>query len=300
MCFLGGVVVVAAAAAAVVQPYQTYVEGPAGRMMQHRADEIDRLVSWASIAPPFGAGADANGTPQAILADDDDANGGVFWDAWHFSLCDDACTIHEKIINTTVFQGAPGRVSRGGLPLPVVQAVPEGHHTVRVDRKGSVDGGDGSRDAGALLKPFVIVTQFPEPAGALMVTALGRTLLDGWHEPLATVSVDASASQKWLQWGNGSGTSVSASASSLPPIALVGRFGTVEIKLPASVFEGIKKVLGADLADVSDVHDITSQVELDSVRGCLIVPGSVIDTVGTLAKTSPASAASPGLLVQFE
>ena len=77
-----------------------------------------------------------------ILADD--TAEGVFWDAWHFSLCDDACTIHAGIINTTVYQGAPGRVSRGGLPLP----------TVTMDTKPSegAEGGGGGK-GGSDLKP---------------------------------------------------------------------------------------------------------------------------------------------------
>ena len=58
-----------------------YVEGPPGRLRQHRVDEIDRLIAWANIAPPFGAGADANGAPQLIVADD--TREGVLWDAWY-------------------------------------------------------------------------------------------------------------------------------------------------------------------------------------------------------------------------
>lgn len=86
--------------------------------------------------------ADGDGTAALILADD--TAEGVFWDVWHFSLCDDACTIHAGIINTTVYQGAPGRVSRGGLPLP----------TVTMDTKPSegAEGGGGGDD-GSELKP---------------------------------------------------------------------------------------------------------------------------------------------------
>jgi hypothetical protein len=69
----------------------------------------------------------------------------------HFHLCDDACTIHAKIINKTVYQGAPGIVVRGrGIPLPTV-VMP----TTTVG-------------ANPTLVPFVIVTRFP--AGPVLVT----------------------------------------------------------------------------------------------------------------------------------
>ena len=170
----------------------------------------------------------------------------------------------------------------------------------------------------------MIVTQFPKPAGAIMVTALGRTLLDGWHEPRATVSVDASASFGWRNAsialraaksgntaahgavhgaaatvggdgvvgaaagnaGGNAGNSV-ALAPPLPPIALVGRFDSVRIVLPASAFATITAVYGADLASAADSRrDITSQVVLDRATHSILVPGRVIDAVGTLAKSS--------------
>jgi len=43
------------------QAFDTYVEGPPPRQRQHREDELGRLLRWATIAPPFGAGAGSGG-----------------------------------------------------------------------------------------------------------------------------------------------------------------------------------------------------------------------------------------------
>jgi len=43
------------------QAFDTYVEGPSPRQRQHREDELGRLLRWATIAPPFGAGAGSGG-----------------------------------------------------------------------------------------------------------------------------------------------------------------------------------------------------------------------------------------------
>jgi len=63
-----------------------------------------------------------------------------------------------------VQQGAPARVTRGGLPLPVVETQ-------------SCDG----------CQPWVICTRFPN--GATSVTTIGRTLPSGFVEAKANVTV---------------------------------------------------------------------------------------------------------------
>lgn len=49
------------------QAFDTYVEGPSPRQRQHREDELGRLLRWATIAPPFGAGNDSIQASEEIL-----------------------------------------------------------------------------------------------------------------------------------------------------------------------------------------------------------------------------------------
>ena len=158
-------------------------------------------MHWARIAPPFGAGVQANGLPDRIDADE----ARVLWDSWHFSLCDDACTLHRHIVNTTVWQGAPAVVSRGGLPLPAVTPDPDA---------------DPQRNLS-----FVVLTKFP--SGPIMVTAMGRTAAGlGWHEPRCNITIDLSSLP---------------SQSNLPPIALFGTFGHISFKLGQQPLSNLRK-----------------------------------------------------------
>jgi hypothetical protein len=137
-------------------------EGPHSRRRQHRQDEVERLVRWARIAPPYPLG--VRGEILDSVAIDETA----LFDAWNFSLADDNSVIGLHLEGTVVRQGAPARVSRGGLPLPSVAS-----------------------QGGSLTVPYVLLTQYPpstrKPLGAdagqgeatsgrpVAVTTLGRT-----------------------------------------------------------------------------------------------------------------------------
>ena len=142
--------------------FDTYIEGPAPRRRQHREDELSRLVLWATIATPFGAGANSGG----IKASEE-----ILYDEWEFSLCDDACVVPLNLTNRTVRSGAPARISRGGLPLPGVS-------------RGLTSFEPAHR------KPFVVLTKFPNRSElTALVTTLGRTSLTGWTEDAADIQI---------------------------------------------------------------------------------------------------------------
>lgn len=87
------------------------------RKAKQRLDEIDRIVRWGRIAPPFGARAEG-GTDLEI----DQA---LLCDSWAFEPGD---TWDKSTWGTTLQQCAPARVTRGGLPLPhVVEVTKESH-----------------------------------------------------------------------------------------------------------------------------------------------------------------------------
>ena len=79
------------------------------RKAKYRLDEVDRIVRWGRIAAPFGArdprGAEMEVDPQ------------VLFDSWAFEPGD---TWDKRVWGQTVKQGAPARVTRGGLALPTV------------------------------------------------------------------------------------------------------------------------------------------------------------------------------------
>jgi hypothetical protein len=169
-------------------------------------DRTGRLV-----AEPFGAGVQkASGEPDQILMDDR-----ILWDGWRFSMCDDACTLHRGLVNRTVLNGAPARVTRGGLALPTVAlptAAEEGHAA-----------------AGALV-PFVIATRYPHGA-AVLLTALGRTLPDpiGWSEPAAHVNLTIPPATP---------AASDAAAGAMPVVGLLGHFASVTLHFEARCFGG--------------------------------------------------------------
>ena len=116
-------------------------------------------MQWAGLAPPFGAGVQKGGLADSIVADSE-----ILWDEWRFSLCDDACTISHHLINQTVAQGAPARVTRGGLALPTVAVQP------------------------GTPPPYIVATRYPN-GSAVLLTAMGRTNTSGWTESAADVTL---------------------------------------------------------------------------------------------------------------
>lgn len=138
-------------------------ESEGGRQRQHREDEIERLARWARIAEPFGVGISSLGISSLTGKQERvkvDSRG--LYDSWTFALADDPSVISHKLENKTVRQGAPARVTRGGLPLPSVVA-PEGKSL-----------------------PFVVSTRFP--TGPVSITTLGRTDPGQFEEPKVHVT----------------------------------------------------------------------------------------------------------------
>eukprot|EP00041_Stephanoeca_diplocostata_P029972 m.896214 g.896214 ORF g.896214 m.896214 type:complete len:685 (+) comp23666_c0_seq18:118-2172(+) len=248
--------------------YNTYVQGPPGRQREDRIDEeLERLTQWSILAPPFGVGIQANGMPDQVAADDTSA--GVLWDSWHFGLCDDACTLSKHIVNTTVYQGAPGRITRGGLPLPTVVA-------------------PTTTAAPSATPPFIVITRFP--ANQIMITAMGRTSATaGWTEPTYDVTVDLSQSN------------FSATSGPFPPIGIFGRFASVSLVLSAAAYQTVARaacgITGSDLLDqAATTQSIRSSVVLSAAHATVTIPGAVLARVGTAA-APPRSRASPGMLL---
>lgn len=87
------------------------------RKAKQRLDEVDRIVRWSRIAPPFGARAKGGSWIEQ------DASSTLL-DSWAFEPGD---TWDKRAWSKTVVQGAPARVTRGGLPLPVVVAAAGGN-----------------------------------------------------------------------------------------------------------------------------------------------------------------------------
>lgn len=80
------------------------------RQAKKRMDEVDRIVRWGRIAPPFGARA-----PGGAWIEQDTET--TLMDSWLFEPGD---TWDKRSWGKTIEQGAPARVTRGGLPLPGV------------------------------------------------------------------------------------------------------------------------------------------------------------------------------------
>lgn len=126
------------------------------RQAKQRLDEVDRIVRWSRIAPPFGARAEGGADitmDQTLLCD-----------AWTFEPGD---TWDKDTWGKTLEQCAPARVTRGLLPLPTV-----------VPLAGAADS-----------VPFVVSTRYPG-AHAVSITTLARTAPRpvGYHTPLVNVT----------------------------------------------------------------------------------------------------------------
>ena len=91
------------------QPREVDLFFMGNREAKKRLDEVDRVVRWGRLAKPFGARA-PGGADMKL-----DTN--ILLDAWDYEPGD---TWDKKTWGATILQGAPARVTRGGLPLPVV------------------------------------------------------------------------------------------------------------------------------------------------------------------------------------
>ena len=256
--------------------FEVYVNGPPGRGRQHREDEIERCTAWTTttdaagrqVAAPFGAGVQADGKPDSVVMDSE-----ILWDAWHFSLCDDACTIHTHIINKTVSNGAPARVTRGGLELPTV-TLP-------------------SEDSNKGLAPFVIATRYPGGA-AVLLTALGRTQPDpiGWVEPKAHVNLTVPAAS----------ASAKPSGGELPVVGILGRFASVTLHFAAAPTNAdqAREVKARDMVgETSSFEQLAAPEAVWLDAATLRLDGAALARVGTAAKSRADDVSAPGVVLQL-
>jgi hypothetical protein len=131
---------------------QDFAFPPVARDLKHCLNEVERGVLWHRVAPPFKVDGQVNVDPTNLT------------DTWCFQAREGWAT---KTPGKWVTNSAPARISRGGLPLPVVQ----------------VDSGE---------KPFVTASRHPN--GAVTIATLGRTVCRSpgdrkYWTPLANVDL---------------------------------------------------------------------------------------------------------------
>lgn len=234
--------------------FDVYVDGPPQRQRQRREDELGRLLRWATVAPPFGAGIGQIEASEEIL-----------FDEWRFGLRDDACTIRRNITNRTIRSGAPARISRGGLPLPVV-----------------------SRESAPFeptqRKPYTVLTKFPDgtstSALTALVTTLGRTSVSGWTEDAADVSVDLSSVL---------GKPVTLGA--------LGNMLSLSLKLGDSNTLA-PRVHALDMIAIGTTQE-PSDITLNTTwsHGALTVPGKLLGSLGTAKRSRADDVSAPGTVL---
>lgn len=245
-------------------------EGPHSRQLQHREDEVERLVLWARIAPPFGV---AKLRPEQVKLDTK-----LLVDSWNFRLCDDAAVIGHHLENKTVEQAAPARVSRGGLPLPTVTT------------------------AANQLAPFVVSTRFP--SGPVSVTTLGRTRGRTYTEPTAHITQRIPHASE----GSGENSSCPCGVCGVPALGVFGHFASLTVEYSSySNNLGHRnracRIYAQDLVGTV-ATDITDRVQwtVDAMHqgSTLVIPGAVIASVGTVAKSRSDDVSPPGMVVVLE
>jgi|EP01047_Picozoa_sp_COSAG01_P055241 hypothetical protein len=229
------------------------------RHIKFRVDEASRATRWQRLGPPFGIHEQGG---DLLCVD------GALVDSWAFRPGE---TWYTSDVSThPKQQGAPARMVRGAMRLPIVTAA-----------------------ANETLLPFVTACHYP--TGVASVTTLGRVLPypSGYSLPLANVSIN-------IDWpGNG---------SDFPLVGVFGRYGNLDVhfaKAPdAGAVDliggssGMVQILAQDLLSDGPPIDITSRVEQHLDGGLLIrIPGALIDTVGTAAKSNSKDVSDPGLVL---
>ena len=133
---------------------QDFVFPPVARDLKQCLDEVERGVLWHRVAPPFKVDGQVNIDATNLT------------DTWCFQTHEGWAT---KTPGKWVTNSAPARITRGGLPLPLVK----------------VEAGEA---------PFVIASRHPN--GALTIATLGRTLCASstdrkYWTPLADITLAA-------------------------------------------------------------------------------------------------------------
>ena len=253
------------------------MNGPPGRNRQNREDESGRCIMWTQttdadgtpVAKPFGAGVQPDGKPDQVILDDS-----ILWDSWKFSLCDDACTLHHQLVNKTVRNGAPARITRGGLPLPQVAL-----DAASVSASSTND---------SSLVPFIIATRYPKGV-AVLLTALGRTTAAGYSEPAAHVNLTVPPTD------NGK----------LPVVGVFGRFHAVTLHFESgdwqlgSTSHAIAVSARDMLAPAAAAHTLSAPDAVWLNATSLRLDGTSLTRVGTEAKSRPDDQSMPGVVLQF-
>ena len=245
--------------------YSVYVNGPPGRNRQNREDEIARCVAWSNIVPPFGAGVQPGGRPDDVVVDSE-----ILWDSWKFAMCDDACTLHRHLINKTVANGAPARVTRGGLALPAV-AMP-------------------SRTTPP---PFVLATRFPN-GSAVLLTSLGRTTPSRYTEPEAHVNLTIPPPDD---------ADNADSPASVPMVGIFGRFASVTLHFESGCFRHGGEAASVSARDMLAAPSAATKLAAPEAvwvdAATLRLDGAALARIGTGAKGREDDMSLPGLILEI-
>jgi hypothetical protein len=139
--------------------------------------------------------------------------------------------------------------------------------------------------------PFVVATRYP--SGAVSVTSLARTSPRplGYHTPLAHVTQQTLlGSESALMVGG---------TKQLPPIAVFGTFGSLALGFQKGTADEISAIHAQDLrGDASS--DILARVELDKETSTLTLPGALVTSIGTQARSHPQDLSEPGCVLIVE
>ncbi len=133
---------------------QDFAFPPVTRDLKQSLNEVERGVLWHRVAPPFKVDGQVNVDPRNLI------------DTWCFQAREGWAT---KTPGKWATNAAPARITRGGLPLPIVK----------------VEAGE---------PPFVVASRHPN--GAITIATLGRTVCASATErkywtPLADITLAA-------------------------------------------------------------------------------------------------------------
>ena len=86
-----------------------------------------------------------------------------------------------------------------------------------------------------------------------------------------------------------------------PLVGVFGRYASLTIHFPLAAVG--KRVLAQDLLSDGPPTDVTAQVAISHRQGsgvALRIPGALIDTVGTAARSNPKDVSDPGLVLSVQ
>ena len=178
-------------------------------------------------------------------------------------------------------QGAPARMARGAIPLPEVSLAPHAELLSAHQHGASAPGPNGSSQL-----PFVTACKYP--TGAVSVTTLGRVL--PWPTGYFLPRVDVVQT-------------VPTTPTRVPLVGVFGRYNQLTLVLSPGSKSSMtkpKQVLAQDLLATA-ATDITDEVSMSTVGADVhvLIRGSTIDRVGTVAASAADDVSDPGLVVSF-